>query len=141
MKKIVMKTLLLVINISIFSSSIISAAVVPVNPRAVDSNPIDKTTTAPSVEEMKSYFNNLSHKEKKMRFKEVKKELKEYKKLKKNKREGSTDTVLLVILAILLPPLAVYLHQGVINSKFWISILLTLCFWVPGIIYALILIL
>jgi len=40
-----------------------------------------------------------------------------------------------------LPPLAVYLHEGVINSKFWISLLLTLLFWLPGVIYALIVIL
>jgi len=45
--------------------------------------------------------------------------------------------VLLIILAILLPPLAVYLHQGEINSKFWISLLLTLLFFIPGVIYAL----
>jgi uncharacterized membrane protein YqaE (UPF0057 family) len=49
--------------------------------------------------------------------------------------------VLLVILAILLPPLAVYLHQGEVNTKFWISLLLTLLFWLPGVIYALIVIL
>ncbi|MBA2498147.1 MAG: YqaE/Pmp3 family membrane protein [Chitinophagaceae bacterium] len=53
----------------------------------------------------------------------------------------STNTLLLVILAILLPPLAVYLHQGEINSKFWIALLLTLLFWIPGIIYALVVIL
>ncbi|HET9057503.1 MAG TPA: YqaE/Pmp3 family membrane protein, partial [Chitinophagaceae bacterium] len=65
------------------------------------------------------------------------------KEFKKNKRRGdaSTNTVLLVILAILLPPLAVYLHQGEVNSKFWISLLLTLLFWIPGVIYSLIVIL
>jgi uncharacterized membrane protein YqaE (UPF0057 family) len=45
--------------------------------------------------------------------------------------------VVLIILAILLPPLAVYLHQGEINGKFWISVLLTLLFILPGIIYSL----
>ncbi|RYD70574.1 MAG: YqaE/Pmp3 family membrane protein [Sphingobacteriales bacterium] len=43
----------------------------------------------------------------------------------------------MIILAILLPPLAVYLHQGEINKKFWISLLLTLLFFIPGVIYAL----
>ncbi|MBM3432010.1 MAG: YqaE/Pmp3 family membrane protein [Bacteroidetes bacterium] len=38
------------------------------------------------------------------------------------------------------PPLAVYLHQGEINSKFWISLLLTLLKWVPGVVYALLVI-
>lgn len=51
-----------------------------------------------------------------------------------------TETLLLVILAILLPPLAVYLLRG-IGTEFWISVLLTLLFWLPGIIYALYLIL
>jgi uncharacterized membrane protein YqaE (UPF0057 family) len=35
----------------------------------------------------------------------------------------------------------VYLHQGEINNKFWISLLLTLLFFLPGVIYALIVIL
>lgn len=45
--------------------------------------------------------------------------------------------VLLVILAIILPPLAVLLVDG-IGLSFLLSILLTLLFWLPGIIYALI---
>ena len=53
---------------------------------------------------------------------------------------GGSDVgiVLLVILAILLPPLAVFLARGV-GTEFWISVLLTIFFWVPGIIYALLL--
>lgn len=46
----------------------------------------------------------------------------------------------LIVFAILLPPLAVGLKFG-IGTEFWISILLTLLFWIPGVIYALILIL
>ncbi len=46
----------------------------------------------------------------------------------------------LILFAIILPPLAVYLKFG-IGTEFWISILLTLLFWIPGVIYALILIL
>ncbi|MCX6317142.1 MAG: YqaE/Pmp3 family membrane protein [Bacteroidetes bacterium] len=64
-----------------------------------------------------------------------------FKVAKKAGKETDTNTLLLVILAILLPPLAVYLHQGEINNKFWISLLLTLIFWLPGIVYALIVIL
>jgi uncharacterized membrane protein YqaE (UPF0057 family) len=48
---------------------------------------------------------------------------------------------LLVVLAILLPPLAVYLHEGVINGKFWLDLILTLLFYLPGMIYALIVVL
>ncbi|MEZ4800109.1 MAG: YqaE/Pmp3 family membrane protein [Flavobacteriales bacterium] len=45
--------------------------------------------------------------------------------------------MLLVIIALLLPPLAVYLSEGAINTNFWISLILTLLFWVPGVIFAL----
>ncbi|MBI1780344.1 MAG: YqaE/Pmp3 family membrane protein [Sphingobacteriales bacterium] len=73
--------------------------------------------------------------------KEVKQAVKDFKKSKRNGGEADTNTLLLVILAILLPPLAVYLHEGEINTKFWISLLLTILFWIPGVIYALIVIL
>ena len=43
----------------------------------------------------------------------------------------------LIVLCIFLPPLAVALVYG-ISDKFWIDLLLTLCFWLPGVIYALI---
>lgn len=53
---------------------------------------------------------------------------------------SGANLVLYIILAVLLPPLAVGLLYG-IGIEFLISILLTLLFWVPGIIYALILVL
>ena len=50
------------------------------------------------------------------------------------------DGLLLCILAIFLPPLAVFLAAG-IGSEFWIDLLLTFLFWIPGVIYAFIVIL
>lgn len=44
--------------------------------------------------------------------------------------------VLLVILAILLPPLAVFLKKG-IGGAFWLNLILTLIFYFPGLIHAL----
>lgn len=44
-----------------------------------------------------------------------------------------------IILAFLLPPAAVYIHEG-IGTYFWLSIIFTLLFWVPGIIFALLVI-
>ena len=88
-----------------------------------------------------SEFKSLSRKDRRERFKEMKKEVKAVKSEKRKGAEPSTNTLLLVILAILLPPLAVYLHQGEINNKFWIDLLLTLLFFLPGVIYALIVIL
>ncbi|HYM92855.1 MAG TPA: YqaE/Pmp3 family membrane protein [Chitinophagaceae bacterium] len=86
-------------------------------------------------------FKNLSKKEKKERIKDVKALIRHYKAAKKSGEKADTNTLLLCILAIILPPLAVYLYEGEINSKFWISLLLTLIFWVPGVIYALVVIL
>jgi uncharacterized membrane protein YqaE (UPF0057 family) len=82
-------------------------------------------------------FKSLSKQEKKQRIKDVKKELKVFKKEKKANRSANVEMWLLIVLAILLPPLAVYLHQGEINGKFWLSILFWFLFIIPGIIYAL----
>lgn len=50
---------------------------------------------------------------------------------------GDTDTILLVILAILLPPLAVFLVYNEIGTPFLVNLILTLLFWIPGVIHAL----
>jgi uncharacterized membrane protein YqaE (UPF0057 family) len=122
------------INISSHAATIVpsssSSAIVP-------SGEPDPAAVKAAVEEFKS----LSKKERKARIKELRKELKAFKKEKKAGREPSDNTVLLCILAVLLPPLAVYLHEGEVNNRFWISLLLTLLFWLPGIIYALVIIL
>jgi len=86
-------------------------------------------------------FRHLSRKDRKLRIREAKTELKKFKAEKREENEPSTNTVLLVILAILLPPLAVYLHEGEINGKFWLDLILTLLFFLPGVIYALIVVL
>ena len=43
--------------------------------------------------------------------------------------------ILRIILAILLPPLGVFLQVG-IGAQFWINIILTLFGYIPGIIHA-----
>jgi uncharacterized membrane protein YqaE (UPF0057 family) len=92
-------------------------------------------------------FSSLSKKEKKSRFKEVKKEIKAFKAAKKRGEDPGTNTILLAILAILLPPLAVYLHQGEFNAKFWISLLLcflafvTFFLWIVPVVFALLVVL
>jgi uncharacterized membrane protein YqaE (UPF0057 family) len=85
-------------------------------------------------------FKSLSRVDKKEKYAEAKKLMKEHKAQEAN-AEPSTNTILLAILVILLPPLAVYLHEGEFNTKFWLSLLLTLLFWLPGVIYALIVVL
>lgn len=117
----------------LFSGTFSSAASLP----SLPSNEPDPVTVKAAVKD----FNNLSKKEKREKVKEVKMAMKDFKANKNSSAAPSTNTLLLVILAILLPPLAVYLHQGEINNKFWIALILTLLFFVPGIIYALIVIL
>ncbi len=43
--------------------------------------------------------------------------------------------LLRILLAILLPPLGVFLQVG-IGAQFWINILLTLLGYIPGIVHA-----
>lgn len=49
-----------------------------------------------------------------------------------------TEFILIIILCIVLPPLAVFLMYD-LSPQFWLSLLLTILFWLPGVIYALIL--
>ena len=86
-------------------------------------------------------FKTLSHHEKHTRLREVNQQIRTYKKAKRSGDDSGVSTLLLVIIAILLPPLAVALHEGGINSRFWIDLLLTLLFYLPGLIYALVIIL
>ncbi|MEO5967683.1 MAG: YqaE/Pmp3 family membrane protein [Ferruginibacter sp.] len=132
------KILLLFVGVLLLSGTTLmstAASVVPIH-----EVPTSTTNTKNVFNEAVKEFKSLSKAEKKTRIKEAKQKLKE---IKAQKRAGErvTNTTLLVILAILIPPLAVYLHQGEINSKFWIALLLTLLFYLPGMIYALVVVL
>jgi len=120
-----------------FSTASVSSSASIIIPVKTQSGEPDPATVNAAI----AAYKNLTKKERKERIKEIKKQLKTFKKEKKAGRASNVDTVVLVILAILLPPLAVYLHQGEINSKFWIALLLTLLFFLPGVIYALIVVL
>lgn len=50
---------------------------------------------------------------------------------------ASESTILLVILSFILPPLAVYLVYEDFGTPFIVSVILTLLFWIPGVIHAL----
>lgn len=45
-------------------------------------------------------------------------------------------TLVKIILAILLPPAAAFLQVG-LTVHFWLNLVLSLLFWVPGIVHAL----
>ena len=116
------------------TTPVLAAAVVEPVPVSV---PGSTEPTPAEVKAAMESFRALPRKERKERLKDAKKMLKEYKADKRAGKAAETDQVLLAILAILLPPLAVYLKEGEINSKFWISLILTLLFWIPGVVYAL----
>lgn len=50
--------------------------------------------------------------------------------------KDDVEFLIILILCFLLPPLAMYLLQG-INFNFWVSIVLTILFWIPGVLFAL----
>ncbi len=97
-----------------------------------------ETKVEKGVEETTALSKKELRKQKRQQRKAFKKALKE--KLKQLRRDTDTDLLLLVIIAILLPPLAMGLYDGITN-RFWISLLLTLLFYVPGLVYTLIIIL
>lgn len=136
MKKILTVCLAIVVLTTSIDTSM-AAFVIPVNASTENPGSPDSKTVSSALSE----YMHLSRKERRLRVKEAKSELKKIKAEKKAGSEPSTNQVLLVILAILLPPLAVYLHEGEINNKFWLDLILTLLFFLPGIIYALIVVL
>ena len=54
----------------------------------------------------------------------------------KNTDRNNATNVGLIILAIILPPLAVYLYERGTKDHFWLSVLLTILFFFPGIVFA-----
>ncbi len=57
------------------------------------------------------------------------------------KNRASDDMLLIIIITILLPPLGMYLFEGDFTDRVLISLLLWLLFYLPGLIYTLIVIL
>lgn len=97
------------------------ASSLPVLP--ADSLSLEQKSAARSAfEELKS----ISKSERKERFRQARKEIRAFKAARRAGAEADVDTLILVVLAILLPPLAVYLHQQETNTKFWITLLLFL---------------
>ena len=124
-------------------------ATIPVSNAAalVESVPVPSgTEMVPAVAKAAEEFNSLSKREKKSRLKEAKKLLKKYNADKKagKQDDGETNTILLAILAILLPPLAIYLKERAFTWKFWVSLLLIIpvffvgwYFWFAAVLLAL----
>lgn len=98
-------------------------------------------TTALKASPHESLFNRLNLKERSAYSSVAEDELtKDSWNAQKEDRNNSlfaVELIIRVLLAFLLPPLAVYLSEGSWNTSCWISLLLTILFWIPGIIFAL----
>ena len=118
------KGILLLTSALIISTASVSHSLAAVLP-SYASTPAPSTEPDPAaIKAALNEFKALSKKEKKSRIKEARKAIKDFKKQKRKGMDPSTDTLLLVIIALLIPPLAVYLHEGETNNKFWITTLL-----------------
>ncbi len=100
-------------------------------------NPTAEEKALEAVREYRETLSNMSGKERRQLKREQRKAVKN---ALKDNQDRSTNTLLLVIVTILLPPLGVLLYEGELTSKFWIALLLTLLFYLPGLIYALLVI-
>ncbi len=112
--------------ITLFSTTI-QAAILP---------PTSGKTEA-QIKEAVNEFNSLSKAEKKDRVSKVKSTIEQYKANFKNGEKIDDNKLLAIIFAILIPPVGVVLYENKVTTKFWISLLLTFIFWLPGMVYSL----
>lgn len=91
-------------------------------------------------EHFKANKSEMSRQERRVERRALKKDLRIAKR-DFRKEAASDDLLLLVIITILIPPLGMYLYEGAATNRFWISLLLTLLFYIPGLIYSLVVIL
>lgn len=96
---------------------------------------LDKTEA--QIKEAVNEFNTLTKAEKKERVSKVKITIQQYKANLKNGERIDDDKLLAIIFAILIPPIGVVLYENKVTTKFWISLLLSFIFWIPGVIYSL----
>jgi uncharacterized membrane protein YqaE (UPF0057 family) len=122
-------TIIFAFSISIFSSSV-QAAILP--PATTTEN-----KTEAQIKDAVNEFNQLSKSEKKERFSSVKTEISKYKSNLRNGENIDDNKLLAIIFAILIPPVGVVLYENKVTTKFWISLLLTFIFWLPGMVYSL----
>lgn len=117
---------------SIESTNPAVAPIKAIKPAVVNTNAPTETSSVNEAEALqmaKERMASMTKSEKKA----FKNDLKE---MIKQDRRVSNTSIVEIILAVLIPPLAVFLHDG-IGTSFWINIILTLLFIIPGIIHAL----
>lgn len=115
------KTLPLLLAVSmLISFAPLNAAHLPVSIKSASPGKSAKELAHEGVNALRE----MPRKERKNRLKLAKKELNNFKAARKRGEDVDTNLLLLVLLAIILPPVAVYLHEGTTNTRFWITLLL-----------------
>lgn len=131
-------TSLLLLFVAILAFSSKAEATVIVNPVLQTEKDASEEEIKAAAADYKASLKDMTAKERRQLRRSQKKQVKQ---LLKDHKDGKSDVddeqLLLIILAIFVPPLAVYLYEGDITTKFWISLVLTLLFFLPGIIYSL----
>ncbi len=133
------KGMILVLSVLLsFSFPVITsrAAVLPSS-----SSPVPDKPDAAAIKAAIMEFKALPKKEKKLKIKQAKQAIKDFKRERRKGNDPEVETLLLVIIALFIPPLAVYLHQGETNQKFWITTLLFVIGILAGFIFSWLLIL
>ena len=76
-------------------------------------------------------YQALDRKEKRQVRKQIRKDLrKQLKEIRKQEKTSDDETIILAVLAVILPPLAIFIHDGDASNRFWFTLLL----WVGGLI-------
>ncbi|CAH0999431.1 hypothetical protein LEM8419_00730 [Neolewinella maritima] len=133
-----LRTLTLSLLLTLLAFGPLSAAIgVPVTPATTESATATEAAALEAAREYTASLKSMTAKERRTLKREQRRAVKD---ALENHQDASTNTILLVILAVLLPPVAVLVYEGELNNKFWIALLLTLLFYLPGLIYALLVI-
>jgi uncharacterized membrane protein YqaE (UPF0057 family) len=106
------------------------AAILPSNP-----NEAKKTEIKIKVPLNKS--SQLSKKNKKESILKVKAIFQKNKDIQKNIDRNNFNKILAIILAVFIPPVGVAFYENKLTTKFWISLMLSFIYWLPGMIYSL----
>jgi len=105
------------------------------NTRSInDNSPKTSNNTSETIDDDVTENGNVTKKD-------VKKQLRNKNKKDKSNSGSEVELIILVILAIFIPPLAVFLYEG-ITTRFWINLILTILVitWLIAIIHALLIV-
>lgn len=116
---------------TLLGTSIAQAAILPASSYA------EPASTEATIETAALSFKQLSKQERKEKSMAVNRAVQQYRDQLKDGESIDSNKLLAIIFAILIPPIGVVIFENKVTTKFWISLLLTLIFFLPGMIYSL----